>query len=133
MEKKNIWIAFVIIGIVVLIPILVFSLSFFLQLRTSQQMKEEIKELTLEEIAPQHDLEKNYCVYLYPDHIRLLTSETDEELPYEDFGTVLKTQLTDSSKTILLLTNKDTDATRVSGIMNILSEQQVTNYDLVSE
>jgi biopolymer transport protein ExbD len=133
MEKKNIWIAFVIIGIVVLIPILFFSLSLFLQFRSAQQMKEEMQELTLEEIAPQHDLEKNYCVYLYPDHIRLLTSDTDEEITYEDFGTVLKTQLTDTSKTILLLTNNDTDATRVSGIMNILSEQQVTNYDLMSE
>ncbi len=132
MEKKNIWIALLIVGVMLVVPAAFFAFTFF-QVQKSEELMKEITEQVEKETAMQYDLEKNYCVYLYPDHIRLLTSETDEELPYEDFSTVLKTQLTDSSKTILLLTNKDTDASRVSGIMNTLSEQQVTNYDLVSE
>lgn len=132
MEKKNIWIALLIVGVMLVVPAAFFAFTFF-QVQKSEELMKEITEQVEKEMATQYDLEKNYCVYLYPQHIRLLTSETDEELPYEEFGTVLKTQLTDSSKTILLLTNKDTDASRVSGIMNVLSEQQVTNYDLVSE
>ena len=135
MEKKNIWIAFVMIGIVVVVPILFFSLSFFLSTRIAEQTTVyKTNEMTPEEVQDiQYDLEANYCVYLYPQHIRLLTSETDEERSYEEFGTVLQTQLTDTSKTILLLVNHETADTTVSKIMNILSEQQITNYDLKSE
>lgn len=132
MEKKNIWIAFLIVGVMVLVPAAFFAFTVF-QAQKSEELLQEITRQAEKESTPQYDLEKNYCVYLYPQHIRLLTSGSDEEIAYEEFSTVLKSQLTDSSKTILLLVNQETADTTVSKVMNILSEQQVTNYDLVSE
>ena len=132
MEKKNIWIAFLMIGMLVFVPVAFVAFSIWQKEKAETILKQEMDQATKE--APvTYDLEKNYCVYLYPEYIRLVTKDTDEQVAYNDFASVLQSQLTDRSKTILLLVNKDTDDTIVSKVMNTLSEQQVTNYDLMSE